>query len=258
MKRFPITALLLGLSVFASLSADAAQQCIKNDNPCNPDKLCSFKAALAEKVLLYQLYLKNSQAARRSGSREGVRHDSTLRDEAISEAQAAFPNETAQQQRVRAGQIFQEKVRKYASDNFRLPACSNGAVNLELFPKKGYAGMETNEACQVWVNFEGGEYDPAGFGSGDQTTCQEFYDRDRAHEVIHQRRCEIAKKRGQAHTFDIDESIEEEIIAYRHTVRLTQAYVRLLSLQCSARATPDELRKRADKIEKLIGPYLNR
>lgn len=258
MKRVPIRALLFGLSLFAALPADAAPECLKNDNPCQPDKLCSFKAALAEKVLLYQLYLRNSQVTKRRGSREGVRYDGDLYDTSMSEAQTAFPKETAAQQRVRAGQIFQEKIRKYASDHFKLPACKTGSVDLSLFPKKGYSGMNTNEACQVWVNFEGGEYDPATFGSSDQTTCKEFYDRDRAHEVIHQRRCEAAKKRGQAHTFDIDETIEEEIVAYRHSVRLTQAYVRLLSLQCSTQATPDELRKRAQNIENLLTPYFNK
>ena len=161
MKRVPIRALLFGLSLFAALPADAAPECLKNDNPCQPDKLCSFKAALAEKVLLYQLYLRNSQVTKRRGSREGVRYDGDLYDTSMSEAQTAFPKETAAQQRVRAGQIFQEKIRKYASDHFKLPACKTGSVDLSLFPKKGYSGMNTNEACQVWVNFEGGEYDPA-------------------------------------------------------------------------------------------------
>jgi hypothetical protein len=239
--------------------AAAAPQCLKSDNQCSPDKLCTFKVALAEKVLLYQTYLRNSQVTKRRGKRDGIRYDGRLYDESVSEARAAFPRESAEQQRVRAGQIFQEKIRKYAEDKFKPPACNHGGTfQNNLFPKAGYSGMYTTEACQVRVRFEGGEYDPGGFGANDATSCQEFYDRDRAHEVIHQRRCQAAKDRGMPQTFAIDELIEEEILAYEHSVRLTHAYVRLLSIQCSSQATPDEIQARTKRVQDLLAPYLTK
>jgi hypothetical protein len=237
--------------------AAAAPQCLKTSNQCSPDKLCTFKAALAEKVLLYQTYLRNSQVTKRRGKRDGVRYDGRLYDESVNEARRDFPRESREEQMVRAGQIFQEKIRAYVNDKYKTPACNHGGTfQRNLFPKAGYTGMYTTEQCAVRVRFEGGEYDPAGFGANDATSCQEFYDRDRAHEVIHQRRCQAAKDRGMPQTFAIDSMIEEEVLAYEHSVRLTHAYVRLLSIQCSAQATPDELQSRAKRIQDLLAPYL--
>lgn len=250
----------LGLSLFFQPmpTAVAAPQCLKTENQCDPDKLCTFKASLLEKVIIYQAYLRNSQVTKRRGKRDGVRYDGTMYNESVSEARRDYPRESAEEQMVRAGQIFQAKMRKYAAERYKDPVCKNGTVRNSFFPKAGYTGMSTDEHCRVFVSFEGGQYDPAGFGANDATSCQEFYDRDRAHEIIHQRRCEAAKARGKPQTLAIDELIEEEIIGYEHSVRLTNAYVRLLSLQCSSEASPDDLRARAERIQQLLGPYISK
>ena len=78
-------------------AALAAPTCIDSDNPCEPNKLCTFKAQLAEKVFIYQTLLRNSQVTRRSprGRREGIRYDGKLYDAAVSEAKKSFPNDSA-------------------------------------------------------------------------------------------------------------------------------------------------------------------
>jgi hypothetical protein len=241
-------------------AALAAPTCIDSDNPCEPNKLCTFKAQLAEKVFLYQTLLRNSQVTKNrfKGRREGIRYDGKLYDAAWSEARRDFPDDSKAEQAVKAGQIFNQKLREYVGKNFVIPKCSGTAMlDRSLLPKAGYGGMTTDENCRVWVNYEGGEYDPGGFGANDKTSCQEFYDRDRAHEIIHQRNCEAAKKSGKDQ-HAIDALIEEEITAYAHSVRLSLAYVRVLSIECSAEPNPDDQKARAKRVEDLLGPYLNK
>ena len=48
------------------------------------------------------------------------------------------------------------------------------------------------------------------------------------------------------------------MIAYNHSVKLSRAYVRLLSLQCSAARTPEALQARAEKVQQLLAPYMGR
>ncbi|MET0287072.1 MAG: hypothetical protein ABW352_21490 [Polyangiales bacterium] len=250
--RTALALLLWLLPAYASANAN----CMESDNQCDPDKLCTFKAALAEKVFIYQAYLRNSQKTRRWGGREGIKYDGKLYDASIAEAKDAFPNASAEDQLVKAGQIFQEKIRKYAEDNFKTPTCQGGGmVKLSLFPKAGYTGAYTNDRCQVWFKYNGGEYSAQGFGSTDMTPCQEFYDRDLAHEMIHKASCEAAKTSGK-NLDRIDNMIEDEIAAYRHSVWLTKAYVRLLSIRCSKLPNRDELKKRVQRIEDLLSPYL--
>lgn len=248
----------LGLWVLPLTGAWAAPPCLDNDNQCEPDKLCTFKASLAEKVLIYRIYLRNSQVtkSRKTKTREGVPYDGTLYDESVAEAQHDFPHVSAAEQMVKAGQIFQEKVRAAAKAEFKPPACSyGGTLNTSLLPKDGYAGMFTDANCKVHANFEAGDYDADGFGANDKTSCPEFYDRDRAHEAIHKQRCEAAMRRGKPETLAIDQLIESELIAYAHSVRLTQAYVRLLSLQCSSKSTPQKLQQRARDIQRVLTQY---
>jgi hypothetical protein len=238
--------------------ARANATCMQNDNKCEPDKLCSFKAALAEKVFIYEAYLRNSQVTKRKGKREGIRYDGTLYDASLQEAHDSFPNATGDDLLEKAGQIFQEKIRKYAEDNFKMPTCTGGAmVNSALFPKAGYTGAETDTHCQVWFKYEGGQYAPAGFGANDATPCQEFYDRDLAHEMIHKASCEQAKTTGK-NLHRIDNMIEDEIAAYRHSVLLTKAYLRLLSIRCSSLPNRDALKTRAMRIQNLLAPYLKK
>lgn len=242
-------------------AAEAAPTCLKSDNQCDPDKLCTFKSQLADKVLIYQTLLRNSQVTKRAkgGKREGIPYDGLLYNEAVTEAIAGYPKLSHADQMVQANAIFQKKLRAYVNKTATSPSCSyDGKENKSLLPKPGYTGMETNDECKVKAQYEAGDYDAEGFGSSDKTSCVEFYDRDRAHEMIHAKRCEAAKKRNQPQTFNIDDGIEEELIAYRHTVKLSQAYVRLLSLQCSAMANPKELQKRAKQVQDLLTPYLKK
>lgn len=257
----PLTALSLG--VFAAAlpvpKAYAAPSCLGSGNQCKPDALCTFKAQLAEKVFLYQTYLRNSQVTKKAKNkkRDGIRYNGALYDASVKEAKERFSTATPEELRVKAGQIFQEKIRAYAQANFAIPQCSTGALDRSLLPKEGYSGMFTNEHCQVRVNYLGGDYDPEGFGASHTTSCQEFYDRDRAHEVLHQNTCNKAKDTSK-NLDDIDAMIEDEILAYEHSVRLSEAYVRLLSIECSTRPNPDEQKKRAKRIEDLLSPYLKK
>ena len=249
--------LALALCFVPFSSALAAPSCMESSNQCEPDKLCTFKAQLAEKVFLYQMYLKNSQLTKKRGKRDGVRYDETMYDDSIKEAREAFPKATPAEQMVKAGQIFQEKIRKYAATNFQLPTCSlNGSLQHSMLPKAGYNGMFTDEHCNIRVNYEGGDYEPEGFGAS-HMSCQEFYDRDRAHEVIHQQSCQAAKAKGKD-VHSINAMIEDEIAAYAHSVRLSQAYLRLLSIRCSAEPDPKQQQARAKRVQDLLAPYLNR
>jgi hypothetical protein len=261
-NRLRWTALLLALSggsLFAT-AALAAPKCLENGNQCQPDKLCTFKEQLAQKVFIYQTYLRNSQVTKRMPKqrREGIQYDGALYDASVMEAQHDYPNDSAAEQMVKAGQIFQAKIKEFIQQKYQEPACSNGGmVDSKLLPKAGYTGMATDGNCRISVKYLGGDYDPVGFGSGDATSCQEFYDRDMAHEVIHQRSCEAAKKR-EKNLDSIADSIEDEIAAYRHSVHLTQAYVRLLSIQCSSKPNPADQKARAKRVQDLLGPYLKK
>lgn len=255
----PALVMLCALVSLSAHDAIAAPQCLSNDNPCEPNKLCTFKAALAEKALIYQIYLSNSQKTKAAEKRDGVRYDGTLYEEAMTEAQSRFPDDSLEEQKEKAARIFQDKVKEKAARDFRRPVCRlGGSVDLSLLPKEGYEGMFTNAGCQIRVNFEGGDYDAATFGANDATSCAEFYDRDRAHEVIHQRRCKAAKERGNTQRESIDGLIEEEVAAYKHSVKLTKAYVKLLAYQCSTQKDPPGLRSRARQIDALLTPYQQR
>lgn len=241
-KRRSLAALLAcGFLSLPITTAWAADSCLKTDNPCDPDKLCTFRSELAAKKLTYETYRANRNSKGK------------LYQEAMAEAKGTGAAKLAS-----AGAILQDKVREQVQATFKDPACSMGMVDPSLLPKKGYTGMHTDERCNVFADFEAAPYDAASFGSNDKTSCPEFYDRDRAHEVIHQRRCVAANKPGSKikDRFAIDEVVKEELTAYNHSVKLSRAYVRLLSLQCSAARTPKGLKERADKIQKLLTPYL--
>lgn len=240
----------------------ANQRCIDSTNPCEPDKLCTFKSQLAEKAFVHATYLANSQVTKRLGTRDTVRYDGRLHDAALAEARAAFPGASGADLQVKAGQIFEKKVRDYAEDpkNFKLPTCRlGGQLDRTLLPKSGYKGMYTKPApsCGISVNYNEGDYDPNGFGSGDPTPCQEFYDRDLAHETIHQKRCEKAKAAG-IEDLTLERVIEGEIAAYEHSVRLSAAYVKFLSILCTTLPNLEEKQRRANQIENLLQPYLNK
>lgn len=251
-----VVVVLAGLAL-TPVAARAAPRCLQADDPCDPDKLCTFKFELAAKEFVHQTYLANSQKTKKAGKRDGVRYRGDLYNAALAEARAAAPNATATQQKEAAAAIFDDKVReKLNSPAFRPPPCRpdlGGEVNDALRPKPGYGGMSTNAQCQVFANFEAGEADAASFGSNDPTQCVEFYDRDRAHEAIHKKRCEAKNPPPDRNT--IDGHIEEEIEAYKHSVDLSKAYVKLLSFQCSANANPAGLRARAKQIEQLLAPW---
>ena len=243
-KRRGTAALVaLGLLSLPVTTAWAADSCLKADNPCDPDKLCTFAAELAAKKLTYDTYYANRNAS------------GPLYRAAMSEATGSGDAKLES-----AGSILQDKVKAHVLATFRLPSCSSGMVNKSLVPKQGYEGMHTDAMCNVFADFEAGLSDARSFGKSDPTSCPEFYDRDRAHEAIHQQRCDAANKPGAKvkDRFAIAELVKEELLAYEHSVKLSQAYVRLLSVQCSATRTPDKLKNRAETVQKLLTPYLSK
>lgn len=235
----------------------AAPECLNDEvGECEPDKLCVFKAELASKVFLYQVYLRNSQVTKKQKVRDTVRYDGTLYDAAVREANAENPSASAEAKAKRAASLFQDKVEKEA-EKFKADACVNKPENEKYLSKKGYEGMITDpETCRTWANYQKGESDAQSFASTDTTGCKELYDRDRAHEKIHQLRCEDAKKKSKNNT-SIDALIEDEIVAYEHSVRLNLAYVRLLSLKCTS-DNINYIKQRAADIQKRLGPYLSK
>jgi hypothetical protein len=237
--------------------AFAAPSCLNDaDAVCEPDKLCVFKAELASKVFLYQVYLRNSQVTKKQGKRDTVRYDGTLYNAAVSQAESENPSASREQKAKRAASIFQKKVEDEAG-KFKPAECVNKPENQKYLPKPGYDGMTTDpETCRSWANFEKGEADAPTFADNDKTGCKELYDRDRAHEKVHQLRCEAAKGKEQNVT-GIDAMIEDEIVAYEHSVRLNLAYVRLLSIKC----TSDNLsyiKQRAADVQKRLATYASK
>jgi hypothetical protein len=240
--RRTTTLLLCGLLSLPVTTAWAADSCLKTNNPCDPDKLCTFRAELAAKKLTYDTYVANQ-------SKTGA-----LYQAAMSQAKADLPNGEPAEIAAQAGANLQELVGKQVKDTFQPPVCETGMLDRSLVPKAGYDGMHTDPQCHVWADFESGLYEAESFGSNDRTSCPEFYDRDRAHEAIHKNLCEKSKK----DRFGINALVQEELTAYRHTIELSRAYVRLLSLQCSAKRTPEKLKKRAREIQEQLAPYLSK
>jgi len=190
-----LAAVVVVVVAMVPVPALASPSCLTSANKCEADALCTFKEELAAKVLTYQMYLKNAKRTKELKSRDGVAYDGTLYKQALAEAMKSFHNSSRAEQRVKAGQIFQELLEKYVKENFEIPTCrANGKLDKKLLPKPGYDGMYTDSKCLIWVKFDAGEVDPKGFASGKQeTTCQEFYNRDLAHEVVHQKNCKAAK-----------------------------------------------------------------
>ena len=241
-----LIAVAMAAAALTPRTAAAADPCVGSGNLCEPDKLCTFRAALAEKKFILSVFKSNAPSRRQPNG-------GPLYQAAVQEARTQLPNATPAAQAEQAGANFQEKVRQFAQENFKIPACSTGTVDLGLLPMDGYNGMHTTPACQVFVNYNYGDYDPSGFGSSHPTACPEFFDRDRAHEEIHRRACAAG---GSGSRMAIDRMIQEEITAYDHSVRLSRAYVRLLSIRCSATATRAQRQTRARAIQQLLAPYL--
>lgn len=248
--------LLLGLSLCAmpSRTVQAAEDCLGASSQCDPDLLCTFRRELAMKVALYQAYLRNSQKTKQLGKRDTVRYNGAFYDASMSEARAMLgPTASKDALQETAGRIFQTKMNAYAM-TLPEPTCSRGTVQDAKLPPSGYGGMETDANCRISVSYEAGDYSPEGFGSS-HTTCKEFYERDHAHELIHQETCQ---KVGSATAFHIDNMIENEVKAYEHSVRLSKAYVELLGIRCSAHPTPWDKLARAAQLIDLLDQYDNR
>jgi hypothetical protein len=266
--------LILGLAcgLLPARAARAGATCLDKTMACEPDKICTFKDQLATKVYIYQLYLANSQQTKKTGTRDTIAYSGDLYDAAVAAARSAAPNSSGDALKESAGSFFQDMVRAKANARFsKALKCSSGKVDPTLLPvaqklvpgttdqkTPEYEGMHTTAACQIFVTFEKGEYDAESFGKAD-TVCQEFYDTDYTHEVIHQLECKDNKTaRHPKNILAIDDMIEAEIRSYEHSVRLLQAYVRLLAIRCSPEAMPAEVQARIDRIEQLVGPYLKR
>ena len=231
--------------------ADAAPPCLDADNQCEPDKLCTFEQQLAEKILIQQIYKANRPSL--NGGRGGP-----LYQESVAEAAQRAPMASASERADIAGQLLQEKVQKMAQAQVTIPRCERGSFDPKYLPKVGYNAMFTNEHCEVRVDFESGDYPAEGFGADHVSACPEFYDRDRAHEAIHQSSCKAAKKKGDGQNLNINRIIQDEIKAYEHSIKVSKAYVRLLSLLCSADAPPEKKQMAAARYRDLLGPYLTK
>jgi hypothetical protein len=247
-KGSTTTLLLLCLVSLPVTTAWAADSCIKTDNQCDPDKLCTFRAELAAKKLAYDTWAANQTSK------------GPLYQAAMAQAEADLPKGTKAEISAQAGANLEKLVREEVEKTFKLPECKEGALDRTLVPKPGYSGMHTDPMCKVWVDYQAGLYEPESFGANDKTQCPEFYDRDRAHEAIHKNLCEQAQKpsKRKIDRDSIGAVAREEVLAYSHSVKLMVAYVRLLSLQCSTGRTPDKLKQRANEIQKQLAPYLGK
>ncbi len=207
------------------INAFAGQDCIKEKNPCDPNLLCTFKAEWHSKALLYVIYATNDPSRKGHKSEDGITYGGTYYDSSMKEA-----NNDKQ----KAADIFQDKVKKIAPSLFEMPKCElNGKIDDVRRVKDGYSGMHTDEKCTVHVDYNGGDYDPGSFGSSDHV-CNEFYTRDFNHEQIHRKACKAIKNQRDADKrMEIAGMISEEIQAYKNSMKLNEAYYKLLMAQCS-------------------------
>ncbi len=254
--------LFLCLAALMVKTALAGPACIKEKNPCDPTLLCTFKTEWQSKAHLYAYYASND--VRRKGKKrthDGIRWNGALYEAAMAEARAMNPNASATEIKQKAASIFQEKIRQAAYDSFVNPPCELGAQpDLSRITKKGYMGMYTlSKDCSIWVNHYAAPIDPKVYGKTD-TVCEEFYNKDYAHEQVHQKICQKAKKRGETeHRDTINEMIREEMKSYRHSMKLSEAYYRILLSQCSNRLPNNEnIRKQLRNVSRLLKGYETR
>jgi len=251
---------ILGIT-FLIMSAPqlwAGPKCFDKDNSCDPDLMCTFKAEWHSKALLYVIYATNDASRKNQKKpKDGIYFDGTLLQGAMNKARAAFPDLSGAELNIKAGQIFEDMVEKESRLLFEMPVCEmGGKLSDKKRVKDGYNGMFTNEKCEIWVDYNSGQYDPKSFGSSDNV-CDEFYQRDYAHEQIHQRACK--KKAENSSRFEIQNKISEELQAYKHSMQLNEAQYRLLSIQCSTSLKkPQETKKRMDRINQLLKGFESR
>lgn len=221
--------------------------------------LCTFKSEYYAKLVGFISYAMNDPRTKKlKNGNDGVHFDGGLRQASIDEAIQSFPNKTKSEQLAEAGQIFQKKIARLIQTSFEEPTCRHGGkFNPSLAPPEGYKGMFTNESCEIKVAYYDQEIEPDNF-INNGTACLEFYQRDLAHEKIHQKLCKIAeKKKTSAKRLEIDNLIAEETDAYQHSVRLSDAYMRLLNLRCSSQLKdPKAIKKQMSKINDLLKPSL--
>jgi hypothetical protein len=254
----------------ATSPSQAAQQCVTPDGTCDLNKLCTFRAMREGNQFVYQIYLANSPATNRAPKHrlDGVTYRGDLYDEALTQARASKPNASEQEIRELAGANLQTLVSNFAmkmveEGKFKPTTCADdAAIVANLLPKNGsvnYTGMETDQDCRVWAKYLGGRYDAPTFGSNDATTCVEFYNMDRAHEEHHRRGCVESKQRQeqgqQTKHWDTDGVIADELKAYRLSMDLAAAHIKLLAYQCSTRRNQRGLTARAKALQDLMDKY---
>jgi hypothetical protein len=193
----------------------------------------------------------------KKGGLDGIYFDGSIRQDAIDEAVKNYPDKPKNEQMVEAGQIFQKKIAKIIQTSFEEPTCQfEGKLNTSALPVEGYQGMATNEKCEINVIYYK-EEKPVDDFIQNGTTCLEFYQRDLAHEKIHQKQCQLAiKNKTSEKRYEIDTLIAEETNAYKHSMQLSEAYMRFLNLKCSSKLKdPNAIKKSMNKINNLLKPY---
>jgi len=254
----PLAAFLAVTLLPFGVASAVADQCIKENDGCNPALLCSFEADLAGKVAAYQAYLRNSQVTRKAKSktREGVRYRGDLYEAALAEAKATHPDVNPKVQRQKAAEIFNDKLRE--SLKHRLPQFKNCGIpdvqaDESILPT--WTGMHTSEDCNVYGDTEDGSVLLDDLKK-ETTACPEFFDRDVGHENIHKSLCyERKRKPPTADPYDIDQAIEEEIAAYNYSVKRAAADVRTLALKCTIDPSRKTRRQRAADLSQKLAKY---
>jgi len=155
---------------------------VGSGNLCEPDKLCTFRAALAEKKFILSVFKSNAPSRRQPNG-------GPLYQAAVQEARTQLPNATPAAQASRRKRTSRRRCASSPRRTSRSPPAAPVRWTWACCPWMAYNGMHTTPACQVFVNYNYGDYDPSGFGSSHPTACPEFFDRDRAHEEIHRRAC---------------------------------------------------------------------
>lgn len=251
--------MFLLIACVMSVSSFAGPRCLKDRNPCDPDLLCTFKAQWYSKVFLYVATTMNDQARKGKKPKDGYYYDGALYDASMAQATQENSGSTASQINEAAGQIFEKKLEKFALSSFEMPRCElNGRYDTTRSPPEGYQGMSTDSDCKVTVKYYGHHYDPATFGQNG-TTCEEFYEADYAHEQIHVKACQAAKKGHVKDHFSINVLVKEEATAYKHSMQLAEARYRYLLSQCSDKYPNQEnARTQYKKMNDLLKGYESR
>ncbi|RYZ05634.1 MAG: hypothetical protein EOO73_19275 [Myxococcales bacterium] len=262
-KWIYVTAGLAAL-VLAPLGAALARptQCIKPETKCDYDLLCAFKVDLAEKILIYEAFIRNSPATQKAPkqTRQGIKYSGKLYQAALAQAKKEDPSLSGEDLASATYQIFVSKVRESLGQQAsKYKDCKSLGTTAKDQYVGSWSGMLTDkEDCNVYGSkLVGNNVERLTVGDLKDASqgCLEMWDGDRGHEAIHQDACRarLANKGAPPQTFK--SYVEEDAQAYRYSLEQSSNHLKRLQLLCTADPKAKEFRERADDLLKKAAQY---